>query len=113
MPKTKHRKNRKPYKMPQLVVIWTNDDWEHSPAMNVPHVQADELAGVPMVTVWDYEKPGMITYGLLGAALEEFGVTPSKEDTLDDLRRKLTLAAADSAISAAREVTNVGGDLTS
>lgn len=102
MPKSKHRKNRKPYKSPKLVVIWTNDDWEHEPALNGPHVQSDELAGVRMVTVWDYEKPGAITYGLLGAALEEFGGTPEADDTLEDLRRKLTEAAADAAIAAVR-----------
>lgn len=104
MPKSKHRKNRKPYQPPKLKVIWTNDDWAHEPALNEPHVQSDELAGIRMVTVWDYEKPGAITYGLLGAALTEFGEEPHKDDTLDDLRRKLTLAAANAAILAARNV---------
>lgn len=106
MPKPKHRKNRKPYKKPELVVIWTNDDWEHPvSAINEPHVQADELAGVPLVTVWDLKKPGLITYGLLGAALQHFGGTPGEDDTLDDLRMKLTRAAADTAIEAARKAT--------
>lgn len=113
MPKPKHRKNRKQYRKPELVVIWTNDDWEHpQPALNEPHVQADELAGVPLVTVWDLDRPGLITYGLLGAALEHFGGTPDKDDTLDDLRMKLTQAAADAAIAAAREVTDVRSEVT-
>lgn len=112
MPKSKHRKNRKLYKKPELVVIWTNDDWNHAPAINEPHVQADELAGVPLVTVWDLDKPGLITYGLLGAALQHFGGTPDKDDTLDGLRMKLTQAAADAAIAAARKATSdVGSEI--
>lgn len=104
MPKSKHRKNRKPMRnYGPLVAIWTNDDLAHQPALPHPHVQSDELAGLRMITIWDHERPSHITYGLYAAALRELdGPEPAAEDTLEDLRRKLTCAAADQAIAGAK-----------
>jgi hypothetical protein len=104
MPKPKHRKNRKPMRdYGPLQVIWTNDDLTHAPAMKHPHVQADELAGIRMLTIWDHAKPSYITIGLYAAALRELGGEPDPADTLDDLRAKLTRAAADQALEAVKQ----------
>lgn len=104
MPKSKHRKDRKPMRdYGPLVPIWTNDDLVHEPALPRPHVQSDELAGIQMITIWDHARPSHITYALYEAALREVeGPDPDPGDTLDDLRVKLTRAAADQAIEAVK-----------
>lgn len=103
MPKSKHRKGRKPMRdYGPLRVIWTNDDLTHAPAMDTPHVQADELAGIKMLTIWDYDRPSYITIGLYAAALRELDVYADPGDTLDELRAKLTRVAANQAIQAVK-----------
>lgn len=102
MPVSKKRKNAGPYQSQmELVAIWSNDDLA-TPTLDIPHVQADELAGCRLVTVWDYRRPGPVTLGLLAAAASEFGVTAEPSDTIETLRAKLTRAAADEAIEAAK-----------
>jgi len=99
MPKSKHRKGRKPMRdYGPLHPIWTNDDLTHAPALPRPHVQSDELAGIRMLTIWDYAKPSYITIGLYAAALRELGHEPGPDETLDQLRARLTRVAADQAI---------------